>query len=108
MAFSSHALMLAVFTATPYQVHVSAAKAAVDALSSVLAIEEGPHGVRSNVLAPGPVANTEGADRLSNKSNYLEMKQTLPLGRVGAIEDCANAGVCEYLTLFLLGWMSSH
>lgn len=81
------------YRATPYQVHVSAAKAAVDALSNVLAIEEGPHGVRSNVLAPGPVANTEGADRLSNKSNYLELKQTLPLGRVGQIEDCANAGV---------------
>ncbi|KAH6904603.1 2,4-dienoyl-CoA reductase [Coprinopsis sp. MPI-PUGE-AT-0042] len=31
---------------TPYQVHVSAAKAGVDALSAVLAVEEGPHGVR--------------------------------------------------------------
>jgi peroxisomal 2,4-dienoyl-CoA reductase len=48
-----------------YQVHVSAAKAAVDATSAVLAVEEGPHGVRSNVIAPGPIAGTEGMDRLS-------------------------------------------
>jgi peroxisomal 2,4-dienoyl-CoA reductase len=37
----------------PYQAHVSAAKAGVDALSQVLAVEEGPRGVRSNVIAPG-------------------------------------------------------
>lgn len=36
----------------PYQAHVSAAKAGIDALSAVLAIEEGPRGVRSNVIAP--------------------------------------------------------
>jgi NAD(P)-dependent dehydrogenase (short-subunit alcohol dehydrogenase family) len=40
----------------PYQAHVSAAKAGVDALSQVLAVEEGPHGVRSNVIAPGKSA----------------------------------------------------
>lgn len=33
--------------------HVSAAKAGVDALSQVLAVEEGPRGVRSNVISPG-------------------------------------------------------
>ena len=41
------------YRASPYQAHVSAAKAGVDALSAVLAIEEGPRGVRSNVVAPG-------------------------------------------------------
>lgn len=38
---------------TPWQAHVSAAKAGVDALSAVIAVEEGPRGVRSNVIGPG-------------------------------------------------------
>lgn len=50
---------------TPYQAHVSAAKAGVDALSQVLAVEEGPRGVRLNVVAPGPIGGTEGMSRLS-------------------------------------------
>ncbi len=41
------------YSGTPWQAHVSAAKAGVDALSAVLAVEEGPRGVRSNVIAPG-------------------------------------------------------
>ncbi|KAJ7482115.1 hypothetical protein B0H11DRAFT_2193451 [Mycena galericulata] len=40
----------------------------VDALSAVLAVEEGPHGVRSNVVAPGPIGGTEGVDRIPNKA----------------------------------------
>ena len=31
----------------------------VDALSHVIAVEEGPWGVQSNVIAPGPIAATE-------------------------------------------------
>ena len=37
------------YTGTPFQAHVSAAKAAVDALSQVLAVELGPYGITSNV-----------------------------------------------------------
>ncbi|KAH8827679.1 NAD-P-binding protein [Flagelloscypha sp. PMI_526] len=95
----SYVHVSATFThnATPYQVHVSAAKAAVNALSAVLAIEEGPHGVRSNVLSPGPVGDTEGADRLSTKGEDGERYQKsvfpYPLGRIGAMDDCASAAV---------------
>ncbi|TFY76528.1 hypothetical protein EWM64_g7483 [Hericium alpestre] len=56
------------YRGTAYQVHVSAAKAAIDAMNRVLALEEGPHGVRANVLAPGPIASTEGIDRLTAKN----------------------------------------
>ncbi|KAI0716134.1 NAD(P)-binding protein [Cerioporus squamosus] len=83
------------YRGTPYQVHVSAAKAAVDATSAVLAVEEGPNGIRSNIIAPGPIAGTEGMDRLSSKgpdgnSNYT---MHLPAGRLGDVKDIANATV---------------
>ena len=77
---------------TPFQVHVSAAKAGVDALSAVLAVEEGPHGVRSNVIAPGPITGTEGMDRLSPKA-ATGWKPAYPAGRPGDIKDIANATV---------------
>ncbi|KAJ7708306.1 2,4-dienoyl-CoA reductase [Mycena rosella] len=80
------------YRGTPYQAHVSAAKAAVDALSGVVAVEEGPHGVRSNVLAPGPISGTEGMDRLEGKSADSR-QMMLPLGRMGVIGDVANATV---------------
>jgi peroxisomal 2,4-dienoyl-CoA reductase len=78
---------------TPYQAHVSAAKAAVDALSAVIAVEEGPHGVRSNVIAPGPIDDTEGMARLSTKSTDNDAYALCPAGRMGKIKDIANATV---------------
>ncbi|TBU41542.1 NAD(P)-binding protein [Dichomitus squalens] len=82
------------YRATPYQVHVSAAKAAVDAISAVLAVEEGPQGVRSNVIAPGPIAGTEGMDRLSAKGPQgSQYSIHSPVGRDGSVQDIANATV---------------
>ncbi|KZS91701.1 2,4-dienoyl-CoA reductase [Sistotremastrum niveocremeum HHB9708] len=91
-----------------YQAHVSAAKAAVDALSQVIAVEEGPRGVRSNVIAPGPISGTEGAgcifssimhgfsqtagmDRLAPKDSDYSLG--IPLARAGTIPDIANLAV---------------
>jgi 2,4-dienoyl-CoA reductase [(3E)-enoyl-CoA-producing], peroxisomal len=88
------------YRGTPYQAHVSAAKAAVDALSKVLAVEEGPWGVRSNVIAPGPIGGTEGMERLSRKreggvgeGEGAELERYVPLGRMGTKEDIAHAAV---------------
>ncbi|EKM60255.1 uncharacterized protein PHACADRAFT_246120 [Phanerochaete carnosa HHB-10118-sp] len=82
------------YKGTPYQAHVSAAKAAVDATSAVLAVEEGPHGVRSNVIAPGPIAGTEGMDRLGTKGKAGETAVTaMPAGRMGDVRDIANTAV---------------
>lgn len=47
--YASVAIQQPWLTTSP-QIHVSAAKAGVDALSNVLAVEEGPRGVRSNGL----------------------------------------------------------
>ncbi|KAJ3532873.1 hypothetical protein NMY22_g7566 [Coprinellus aureogranulatus] len=90
------------YNATPYQVHVSAAKAGVDALSGVLAVEEGPHGVRSNVIAPGPIAGTEGMDRLTPKNADADRIYGHPTGRLGDIKDIANA------TIFLFSPAASY
>ena len=76
-----------------YQAHVSSAKAAVDALSRVIAVEEGPWGVRSNVIAPGPIAGTEGMSRLSVSGSERPLESLVPLGRQGAVQDIANATV---------------
>ncbi|KAF8603208.1 NAD(P)-binding protein [Ceratobasidium sp. AG-I] len=88
------------YRGTPWQVHVSAAKAGVDALSQVLAVEEGPRGVRSNVIAPGPISGTEGMDRLGAKLSEEEKRAAglsvisdIPLQRWGHIGDVANATV---------------
>ncbi|KAK2462650.1 hypothetical protein APHAL10511_005383 [Amanita phalloides] len=90
--------------ATPYQAHVSAAKAAVDALSAVIAVEEGPHGVRSNVIAPGATGGTTGMDRLwaPAHANLSEIMKTFPGGRIAQFKDIANA------TVFLLSGAASY
>lgn len=49
----------------PMQLHASAAKAGVDALSNALAVELGPLGIRFNCIAPGAIGGTEGMLRLS-------------------------------------------
>ncbi|KAF9062383.1 2,4-dienoyl-CoA reductase [Rhodocollybia butyracea] len=81
------------YRGTPYQAHVSAAKAAVDSLSNTLAVEEGPHGVRSNVIAPGFTSGTEGMRVMTgNKRNKADGFSN-PLGRFTEITDIANAAV---------------
>jgi peroxisomal 2,4-dienoyl-CoA reductase len=49
------------YGATWYQVHASAAKAAVDSITRSLALEWGEYGVRVNGVAPGPIKGTAGA-----------------------------------------------
>lgn len=79
------------YNGTPLQTHVMAAKAAVDALSAATAIEQGPRGITSNVIAPGPIANTEGMARLSRDDKGTVKK--IPLGRMGEVREIADATV---------------
>jgi NAD(P)-dependent dehydrogenase (short-subunit alcohol dehydrogenase family) len=79
------------FTPTPFQAHVCAAKAGVDMLTQVLALEWGAQGIRINSIVPGPIADTEGLKRLAPGADNLKaMADLVPLKRLGKIEDIAR------------------
>lgn len=75
----------------PFQAHVGAAKAGVDALSNALAVELGPLGIKSNCISPGPIAETEGFKRLVREANGYE--KTIPIQRYGTVRDIADSTV---------------
>jgi NAD(P)-dependent dehydrogenase (short-subunit alcohol dehydrogenase family) len=68
----------------------SVSKAGVLKLSRQLAVEWGPHGVRSNVMSPGMV-RTPMSESFYQDSQVLQRRSAaIPLGRVGAPEDMAQ------------------
>lgn len=81
------------YSGLPWQSAPSAAKAGIDALSAALAVELAPFGVRSNCIAPGLIAGTEGADRLVPQGAEELVQGFVPLQRVGQKSDIANAAV---------------
>jgi peroxisomal 2,4-dienoyl-CoA reductase len=81
------------YLGTPMQLHVSAAKAGVDALTKNLAVEWGRYGIRVNAIAPGPIGDTEGMKRLVPEPIKEKLKQRIPLGRFGLIEDIEAAAI---------------
>jgi peroxisomal 2,4-dienoyl-CoA reductase len=93
------------YLGTPMQLHVSAAKAGVDALTRNLAVEWGRYGIRVNAIAPGPIGDTEGMKRLVPEPIKEKLKQRIPLGRFGLIEDIENAAVflCSEAANFING-----
>ena len=81
------------YIGTPLQLHVSAAKAGVDALTRNLAVEWGRYGIRVNGIAPGPIEDTEGMQRLVPEPVKERLRKTIPLGRFGRIADIEKAAV---------------
>ena len=75
------------------QAHVCAAKAGVNALSDCISLEYGPKGITSNIIAPGPIDDTEGMRRLLNPDSRLEAMRSVPLQRFGLIKEIADATV---------------
>jgi NAD(P)-dependent dehydrogenase (short-subunit alcohol dehydrogenase family) len=87
------------------QSHVCAAKAGVDMLTRVLAIEWGPDGIRVNAVVPGPIAETEGMARLAPTTEAMEMiRRTVPIARLGTPGDLASA--CLLLASPLAGYIT--
>lgn len=81
------------YLATPMQIHVSAAKAGVDAITRNLSVEWGRHGIRVNGIAPGPIEDTEGMKRLLPDALKEKITRRIPLGRFGKIADIENAAL---------------
>jgi NAD(P)-dependent dehydrogenase (short-subunit alcohol dehydrogenase family) len=84
------------FQPIAFQAHVCAAKAGVDMLMKVLAMEWGPDGIRANCLTPGPTDDTEGMRRLAPTDEARRrIISGVPLGRYGTKDELAD------LALFL-------
>jgi NAD(P)-dependent dehydrogenase (short-subunit alcohol dehydrogenase family) len=89
----------------PCQAHVCAAKAGINALVRVLAMEWGPAGVRVNAISPGPIEGTEGLRRLApTAAEQAEVRGRVALRRFGTPEDIGNAAT--YLSCPLGGYVT--
>jgi len=102
----------------PMQVHVCAAKAGVDMLTRVLAIEWGGDGIRINSVIPGPTEGTEGMARLAPTPERMQqVARGVPLRRLGKKQDVANLAMflaspwADYITGAVLpvdgGWSTN-
>jgi NAD(P)-dependent dehydrogenase (short-subunit alcohol dehydrogenase family) len=85
-----------------YQASACAAKAGVDQLTRVLALEWGGDGIRVNSISPGPIAGTEGMRKLAPPGEAESAVASVPLQRLGTIEDIAH------LTMFLASPFASY
>lgn len=77
------------FNPAPLQIHACAAKAGVDQIMRVLAMEWGGHGIRVNSISPGPIEGTEGVSRLISETARATMAGRVPLRRLGQPADIA-------------------
>lgn len=73
-----------------YSVYTSL-KGAVEVLSRFVAKDLGPRGIRSNVVAPGPIeTDFNNAAIRSNPQMKAFLSNSTPLGRVGAADDVGS------------------
>ena len=81
------------FTPYAFQVHVAAAKAGIDMMMRNLALEWGRYGIRVNSIAPGPIEGTEGMKRLADPKLLAQFARTIPLQRLGTVDDIGQLAV---------------
>src|SRR5699024_2834820 len=81
----------------PGVIHSASAKAGVLAMTRTLAVEWGSkYGITVNAIAPGPIANTGGAGKLSLSEDARQQTlDSVPVGRMGQPEEIA--GLAKFL-----------
>lgn len=88
------------------QAHACAAKAGINQLIRVLAMEWGPEGVRVNGISPGPIAGTEGMARLAPSAAATKAAtDRIPLRRFGEIGEVAESAafLCSDSAAYITG-----
>lgn len=78
-----------------FQAHVCAAKAGVNQLIRVFALEWGPQGVRVNGISPGPIEGSWGMANVASPTQELvdRITRAVPLKRWGTEEDIATTAL---------------
>jgi NAD(P)-dependent dehydrogenase (short-subunit alcohol dehydrogenase family) len=89
-----------------FQAHVCAAKAGVNMLLKVLALEWGPEGVRVNGISPGPIEGSWGMSNVASPNPKLvEMiRRAVPMKRWGEESDIADTAL--YLASDAARWVT--
>ncbi|XP_076074369.1 peroxisomal 2,4-dienoyl-CoA reductase [(3E)-enoyl-CoA-producing]-like isoform X1 [Mytilus galloprovincialis] len=94
--FKDHGGMIVNITATlqmrgtALQTHAGSAKAAIEAMTRHLAVEWGPDKVRVMCVAPGPIGDTEGMNRLGGKNLTDNIVKVIPIQRIGTRQDIGD------------------
>jgi 3-oxoacyl-[acyl-carrier protein] reductase len=84
------------FAVIPNRAHNVTCKAGVFALSKAIAVEFGPFGITANTVAPGVIDTTRDLTQYPHFQNgYGERIKTIPVRRVGHVDEIADA--CTYL-----------
>lgn len=83
----------------------AATKAAVEAMTHILAKELGPRRITVNAVAPGPVATELFLDG-KDEATINHIKQMNPLGRLGEVKDIAD--VVSFLVGPDGGWVNGQ
>lgn len=80
------------WTAGAGVIHSASAKAGVMAMTRTLAVEWGSrYGIRVNAIAPGPIAETGGMEKLiQSEQHFNAMMKSIPLNRLGRPEEIAD------------------
>jgi NAD(P)-dependent dehydrogenase (short-subunit alcohol dehydrogenase family) len=85
----------------------TAAKAAVNHLTTTLAAELAPRRIRVNAIAPGPVATEDYYDASGfTDAQFAKLAAKQPLGRLGEEEDFGSAAV--FLASPASAWITGH